>query len=84
MARASAFVRLAQVERCCYDGRMTTQKKQKKTEIVYVRVTPDMRKRLRTLAKALDRSEAWVVADALAYYVPVVRREASGPAEVAS
>ena len=72
------------MERCRYDGRMTTQKKQKKTEIVYVRVTPDMRKRLRTLAKALDRSEAWVVADALAYYVPVVRREASGPAEVAS
>ena len=62
------------MERCCYDGRMTTQKKQKKTEIVYVRVTPDMRKRLRTLAKALDRSEAWVVADALAYYVPVVQR----------
>ena len=72
------------MERCRYDGRMTTQKKQKKTEIVYVRLTPDMRKRLRTLAKALDRSEAWVVADALAYYVPVVRREASGPAEVAS
>lgn len=53
---------------------MAHHKKQKKTEIVFVRLTPDMRKRLRMLAQTLDRSEAWVVADALAYYVPVVQR----------
>ena len=67
-------MRLAKIAVPRYGRLMAHPKKQKKTEIVFVRLTPDMRKRLRMLAQTLDRSEAWVVADALAYYVPVVQR----------
>lgn len=53
---------------------MATQKKPKMTEIVFIRVTPQEKKRLKEMALAHRMSEAALIRDALAYYVPVTRK----------
>lgn len=53
---------------------MKKPKKEKQTEVVYIRVTPTERARLREMAETHAMSEAAIIRDALAYYVPVTRK----------
>ena len=56
---------------------MKTTKKPRNTAIVFVRMPPAEKARLKEMAARHNMSEAAIIRDALAYYVPVTRKVAS-------
>jgi predicted transcriptional regulator len=53
----------------------TKSKRPSRTATVATRVAPELKKKLQALAKDVDRSEAYIVAEAIADYVEMTERQ---------